>query len=167
MSKPHPARAARHSWVAGAAAALLLGACYVPIAGAPLPEPAEEDRAAAAIEDFTVLLDAARRNAGCPSLTWDRKAAALARAHSTDMRRRRYFAHESPDGIDPFERMAAAGIPFSVAGENIAQGYRTGEELFRQWRDSPGHRRNMLDCRYTRHGLGNADDYWTHLLFAP
>src|ERR1700710_3102085 len=42
------------------------------------------------------------------------------RAHSQDMIDRDYFAHDTPEGLDPFERMNNAGYNFSTAGENIA-----------------------------------------------
>jgi hypothetical protein len=43
-----------------------------------------------------------------------------ARTHSQDMIDRDYFAHDTPEGLDPFERMNNAGYNFSTAGENIA-----------------------------------------------
>ncbi len=43
-----------------------------------------------------------------------------ARAHSQDMIDRDYFAHDTPEGVDPFQRMTNAGYNFTTAGENIA-----------------------------------------------
>jgi hypothetical protein len=43
-----------------------------------------------------------------------------ARTHSQDMIDRDYFAHDTPEGLDPFERMNNAGYNFTTAGENIA-----------------------------------------------
>jgi len=120
-----------------------------------------------AIERFVALVQAARRDAGCPMLAWDARAANVAAAHSQDMLRRGYFSHRSPEGATPFDRMRAAGIAFSAAAENIAYGALTGEAAFHQWFGSAGHRRNLLNCRYTRHGVGVAGDRWTHLLFTP
>ena len=62
-------------------------------------------------------------------------------------------------------RMQANGVP-GTAAENIAHGAFGPDELFQRWMDSPPHRRNMLDARYTRFGLaaaGEADGnrrYW-------
>jgi hypothetical protein len=43
-----------------------------------------------------------------------------ARTHSQDMIDRDYFAHNTPEGVDPFQRMTNAGYNFTTAGENIA-----------------------------------------------
>lgn len=139
---------------------------------APSPPPGDRRTVPAeppdvAIERFVALAQQARRDAGCPTLTWDDRAAEVAAAHSRDMLQRGYFSHRSPDGSTPFDRMRAAGITFSAAAENIAYGVFTGEAAFQQWIGSAGHRRNLLNCRYTRHGVGVAGDRWTHLLFAP
>ncbi|HEX7118185.1 MAG TPA: CAP domain-containing protein [Longimicrobiales bacterium] len=120
-----------------------------------------------AIEHFVALAQDARRQAGCPPLVWDTRAAAVARAHSRDMLRRGYFSHETPEGRSAFDRMRAAGIRYSAAAENIAYGARTGAQVYNQWIGSRGHRRNLLNCRYTRHGIGLAGDLWTHVLYAP
>ena len=44
----------------------------------------------------------------------------MAQKHSEDMGRRRFFAHENPDGDDAFERAQKAGFIGSI-GENLAQ----------------------------------------------
>jgi hypothetical protein len=43
-----------------------------------------------------------------------------ARTHSQDMIDRDYFAHDTPEGVTPFQRMTNAGYNFTTAGENIA-----------------------------------------------
>ncbi|HVP11898.1 MAG TPA: CAP domain-containing protein [Phycisphaerae bacterium] len=44
----------------------------------------------------------------------------VARDHSQDMLTRNYFAHDTPEGVTPFQRIQAAGYPFLAAGENLA-----------------------------------------------
>jgi uncharacterized protein YkwD len=93
-----------------------------------------------------------------------RTQAALAQAaqrHASDMRRRRYFAHESPGGQDVGDRLrragyARAGCAWS-AGEILAWGAgprSTPAALVDAWLDSPPHRRVLLSDRYGRVGLG-------------
>jgi hypothetical protein len=87
-----------------------------------------------------------------PPLAMNRLLLQTARAHSQDMWTRSFFAHENPDGLDPFERMTAAGYSYSKAGENIATGSSHTvvqlEDLL--MRDAGiagrGHRTNLLDC---------------------
>ncbi len=47
-------------------------------------------------------------------------------AHSSDMLNRNYFAHNSPEGLTPFDRMQIAGYAFITAGENLAWRGSTG-----------------------------------------
>ena len=119
------------------------------------------------IRELVRLVNAKRRSVGCQELKWDNRLAAVALAHSRDMVSRKFFSHTNPDGKDPFDRLRDANLRFSAAAENIAIGLSTGGEVFHTWLQSPGHRGNMLDCRYTRHGIGKADGRWTHILLRP
>lgn len=120
---------------------------------------------AAAVAEFERLANDARADAGCDrALIRHDGVAAVARAHSEDMRARDYFDHVTPDGRTPMRRVLDAGIGVMAVAENIALGQATGASVFRSWMDSPGHRRNLLDCEYTHHGVGLAGPYWTHVL---
>ena len=57
------------------------------------------------------LVNEYRQNSGRSTLTVDSRLTAAARAHSEDMVARNFFDHVTPDGVDPFERMVAAGYP--------------------------------------------------------
>jgi uncharacterized protein YkwD len=52
-------------------------------------------------------------------------------------------------------------------GENVAYGQRTPQEVMRAWMTSPGHRRNILNSRYTQIGVGSVNNgrsiYWTQV----
>ena len=120
-----------------------------------------------AIQEFIRLVNAKRRSMGCPELIWDDRVAAIASTHSRDMDSRNFFSHTNPEGRDPFDRLQKSDVAFSAAAENIAFGPKTGHEVYETWLDSPGHRRNMLDCSFTRHGVGRVAEKWTHLLFRP
>ena len=64
------------------------------------------------------------------------------------------FSHTRPDGRSCFTALNEAGISDVTAGENIAAGYRTPEEVMDGWMNSPGHRANILDSDYTEMGIG-------------
>jgi len=118
-----------------------------------------------AIAEFVALANGARRDAGCAgTLIWHADVAAVALAHSRDMSARDYFSHVDQLGRTPLDRVQAATIPVTAVAENIALGGRSAATVFEGWMGSPGHRRNLLDCRFTHHGVGLADGYWTHLL---
>ena len=136
------------------------------------PEPAPVAQAAAAPVDPTAeaavlaLVNEARVDAGCGALTADPALAAVARAHSADMRDRDYFSHTSPEGLSPFDRAERAGIDYSRA-ENIAFGQADATAVMEAWLESPGHRANILDCELTKLGVGVAEGpggpWWTQL----
>jgi uncharacterized protein YkwD len=108
------------------------------------------------------LVNDARAAKGCKALVVDDRITTAAQAHSTDMASRKYFSHDTPEGVDFAERMKAAGYP-KPGGENIAQGYRTPEQVMQGWMNSPGHRANIENCKFTAMGVGldTRGFYWT------
>ena len=95
------------------------------------------------------LLNVRRADAGLRPLSSSRTLDRAALAHSEDMGERRFFAHDTPDGVEPAERIVAAGYPRNgvTVGENLASGVETAgtpEEIVDGWMDSPGHRANIL-----------------------
>ena len=95
----------------------------------------------------------------------DAGLAAVARAHSADMRDRGYSSHNNPDGESPFDRAEQAGL--SARAENIARGQDDAKAVMNAWMNSAGHRRNILNCDLTRLGVGVAEGsggpWWTQL----
>ncbi|KGR76914.1 CAP domain-containing protein [Ureibacillus sinduriensis] len=87
----------------------------------------------------------------------------VAGAKSQDMAANNYFSHTSPTYGSPFDQIKASGITYRAAGENIAQGQRTPEEVVQAWMNSEGHRANILNTSYTHIGVGYVEDgnYWT------
>ena len=80
------------------------------------------DKAALVAESRVLqLLNSDRAAHGLGPLSLSTRLGAVARAHSRDMARRHYFAHVTPEGRDPFARMAAAGITYQSAGENLGE----------------------------------------------
>src|SRR5699024_296867 len=53
----------------------------------------------------------------------------VARETSRDMGANNYFSHDSPTYRSPFDMMEQYGISYRTAGENIAKGQRTPEEV--------------------------------------
>src|SRR6266542_3079225 len=102
------------------------------------------------------LVNRERVSVGVRPLAADPELAQVARQHSADMFGRGYFAHVTPEGRDPFERMRQANVRFLTAGENLAlaptlQIAQTG------LMNSPGHRANILQRDFGRVGIGIMD----------
>ncbi|MFC6160705.1 CAP domain-containing protein [Kribbella jiaozuonensis] len=95
-----------------------------------------------------------RQQQGCGPLRLDSALVEAAGKHASDMVRRHYMDHTNPDGQDPGDRMAAAGYRGSSWGENIAAGYDTAQKVVAAWMQSDGHRKNILNCRFTTIGIG-------------
>jgi uncharacterized protein YkwD len=102
------------------------------------------------------LVNRDRVAAGLKPLAADPELTQVARRHSADMFARGYFAHNTPEGIDPFERMHEAGIRFDTAGENLALA-PTVEVAHTGLMNSPGHRANILRPEFGRVGIGILD----------
>lgn len=102
------------------------------------------------------LVNQERVAAGLKPLAPDSELTEVARRHSADMLARGYFAHETPEGLDPFERIREAGVGFLVAGENLALA-RSVEIAHSGLMNSPGHRANILRPQFGRVGIGIMD----------
>ncbi|MGW1340146.1 CAP domain-containing protein [Kribbella sp. NPDC002412] len=98
--------------------------------------------------------NAIREQQGCGPLRLDSALVEAAGRHASDMVRRHYMDHTNPDGRDPGDRMAAAGYRGSGWGENIAAGYDSAQKVVAAWMQSDGHRKNILNCRFTSIGIG-------------
>jgi uncharacterized protein YkwD len=131
------------------------------------------------------LINTERGKKKANDLQFDRRLADIARAHSADMAKRKFFNHKNPDGKDATARGKAVGYTCRKVysgyftdglAENIYQGSlysriritgnqrsydwysldEMAEEIVEGWMDSPGHRRNVLEKTYEKEGIGIA-----------
>ena len=111
------------------------------------------------------LVNQRRAEQGLKPLTQDWQLSRVARFKSEDMSKLGYFSHNSPTYGSPFDMMKSFGISYRSAGENIARGYKTPEEVVDAWMKSPGHRANILNSSYTHIGVGyvNSGNHWTQM----
>ncbi|AUD24843.1 serine protease [Bacillus cereus] len=127
-------------------------------------KPAEEAKSLSEFEQRVVeLTNAERAKQGLPALKIDNELSKVARIKSEDMQKNNYFDHNSPTYGSPFDMMKKFGISYTSAGENIAQGQRTPEEVVQAWMNSAGHRANILNNGFTHIGVGYVEsgNYWT------
>ena len=102
------------------------------------------------------LVNKERTSRGLPALEADPPLVPVARSHSSDMFARGYFSHYTPEGKDPFDRMKAAGIRYTAAGENLALG-QTLTICHEGLMNSPGHKANILNPAFGRLAIGILD----------
>ncbi|MXR52528.1 hypothetical protein GRX03_13035 [Halovenus sp. WSH3] len=139
-------------------------------------QPAASDlNITAAERAVAAAINRERVNRGRPPVEYDEEIATVARNHSQDMVERSYYAHVSPEGDTAFDRIQNGPASCAVVGENIAATWwnkpfetTDGERerhtsiaelaagLAEQWLNSQSHRKNMLDPRWERTGVGIA-----------
>ncbi|GGK89646.1 CAP domain-containing protein [Mangrovihabitans endophyticus] len=115
--------------------------------------------------DINYWVNHQRVNHGCPRLRIDNRLIRAARDHSAYMARYGRFSHTGRGGSSFVTRVRRVGYSVPMS-ENIAWGYRTGAQVVNAWMRSPGHRRNILNCRARSVGTGavyaaNGTPYYT------
>ncbi|MFD3457938.1 CAP domain-containing protein [Streptomyces sp. NPDC058691] len=109
------------------------------------------------------LVNQERSKAGCSALKLNGKLTDAAQEHSADMAETGTMSHTGSDGSTPSDRISAAGYNWRSYGENVAYGYSSPSAVMQGWMNSPGHKRNILDCSFKEIGVGLAQpgSYWT------
>jgi uncharacterized protein YkwD len=153
------AQTARRSRVA---TGLLLAAT---VAGGALAAPAAAAPAAASEAQLrwgvVHAVNEIRAEQGCKPVKVARKLNKSAQRHADDMSAKEYFSHTSADGRSWVSRQRAAGWK-KPGGENIARGFDAVGSVMTAWMNSPGHRRNIVNCNFRHIGVGFTADgeYW-------
>ena len=118
-------------------------------------------------QQMLTLVNAERAKAGCGAVRLNARLNTAATTHSRDMATKNFFSHTGSDGSSCVTRIRRAGYP-NPRSENIAAGNTTASATFKQWMNSSGHRRNILDCTARDMGVGVATNssarfrtYWT------
>lgn len=129
---------------------------------------AVETEIPAQAEQVLNLVNAERKKKGLKALTLSNELTNIATLKSSDMAKKNYFSHTSPTYGTPFEMLQQFGISYSSAGENIAAGQKTADDVMQSWLNSSGHRANILSSKYTELGVGyykggSYGVYWTQL----
>lgn len=114
--------------------------------------PEESGGVQEAAEAVASLVNAARQDAGLSELELDVDLCAAAQARAQEIAQS--FSHTRPDGSSCFTILEEFGISYRAAGENIAMGQRTPEEVMDGWMNSSGHRANILNGTFTSIGVG-------------
>lgn len=118
---------------------------------------------------FLTLINNYRAQNGRAPLRLTKTLAAAADHHSADMASKNYFSHTLSGGVTWSQNIANHGYTYSTyKAENIAAGSATALQTFTQWKNSSGHRANMLNANFKAIGIGRAYGaastykwYWT------
>ncbi|MFC4557845.1 CAP domain-containing protein [Virgibacillus kekensis] len=125
-------------------------------------------------KEVVELVNEERAKENLPPLKIDDRLSSLARKKSQDMATNNYFSHTSPTYGSPFEMMNQFDFSYRMAGENIAAGQRSPEQVVEGWMNSEGHRKNIMKDGFTHIGVGYVEGagppygtYWTQLFMTP
>ncbi|MFE2151114.1 CAP domain-containing protein [Streptomyces lavendulae] len=134
-----------------------------PAAPAASPAPEASPAPSGAVAEVVALVNKERAAVGCPAVTVNAQLTKAAQDHSADMAAHATMSHTGSDGSDPGQRITAAQYMWKTYGENVAYGYPTAAKVMEGWMNSPGHKRNILDCSFKEIGVGLAQpgQYWT------
>lgn len=114
-------------------------------------------------QEVVDLTNQEREKQGLAPLEIDLELSVVSKDKSKDMLNNQYFSHDSPTYGSPFDMMEQYGISYRTAGENIAKGQSSPEEVVNGWMNSPGHRENILNGDFTHIGVGYVEEenVWT------
>jgi len=111
------------------------------------------------------LVNVERAKAGLPALTTNSTLTAAANKRAQEIKQT--FSHTRPNGTSCFTVLGEYGVSYRTAGENIAYGQKTPQEVVNGWMNSPGHRANILKSSFGKVGIGVYQSggvyYWTQL----
>ena len=109
------------------------------------------------------LVNSERAKVGLPALSAD--SGAVDAAHIRAKEIVQSFSHTRPDGRSCFTAASDLGVSYRTAGENIAYGYATPQQVVSGWMNSEGHRKNILSSSFTKIGVGCYESsgvlYWS------
>jgi uncharacterized protein YkwD len=106
-------------------------------------------------------VNAVRRERNLLELRSSDALARVARAHAEEMAREGYLSHINPAGMNPLDRVRAAGIDgFRLLAENIGASSVAGDRVpvvVEHWLESPVHRENLLNPAFNTTGIAAVD----------
>ena len=119
-------------------------------------------------DDAVLGVNALRAQNGLAPLVYSRRLEKAARRHARDMVLHGFFSHQGSDGSRIGERLRRVGYGWCAAAENIAKGQPSLPLVMQAWRQSPGHRRNLLHRGVSEFALVREEgNIWVMVLARP
>lgn len=123
---------------------------------APTPPPSPQPQPDNGVSDQLLQAHNAQRQlAGLSPLTIDSRLEIAALKHAAWMAASGTLDHNE-NGVPFDQRIRNEGYQFWSAGENIAAGQTTVQQVMSSWMNSSGHRQNILSPKFRNVGFGYA-----------
>jgi uncharacterized protein YkwD len=119
--------------------------------------------------DAVALISAQREAAGLGPVTPTRPLAEAARVQAAHQASIETMTHAGPKNGSLGDRLGTVGAPKCKSFENVAEGWRTPQQVVEAWMASPKHRTNILRSRGEHAAVAYADSasgtrYWTMVI---
>ncbi len=105
------------------------------------------------IQDVVAQTNAQRASVGLQPLTLNTTLSNAAAGKAQDMFTKQYWAHTSPDGVEPWAFISGAGYSYVAAGENLARDFLHTSDMLAAWMASPTHKANIVNAKYEEIGV--------------
>jgi uncharacterized protein YkwD len=109
--------------------------------------------AADTAQSVLASINSVRAKAGCGPLKLNKALMAAADGHARNMAEQDFFSHKDKSGRGITGRVRNQGYRYGLVAENIAAGQESPNEAVQAWLDSPGHRKNILNCKFRDTGI--------------
>ncbi len=129
-------------------------------------EDSSDDSVHTYVKEVINLVNAERAKEGLPALTMNKQVQAAAQIRAMECEQ--LFSHTRPNGTSFVTALQEQNVSYRRAGENIAWGQRTPQQVVTGWMNSAGHRANIMNPNFTTIGVGyyqnaNGTNYWSQL----
>jgi len=128
------------------------------------------DRTEITINSLLDKTNLERQKNGLGQLTLNEKLDQAAYLKAEDMFADQYWAHDAPDGTQPWKWLGDVKYDYNKAGENLAKNFASTDTAVAAWMASPEHRANILDPEYSEVGFalvsGNLNGSPTSIIVA-
>lgn len=108
-------------------------------------------------EEVIRLTNIERAKAGLSPVVLNKQLTDAALAKATDMFAKDYWAHNAPDGTEPWYFISRSGYVYLHAGENLARDFSSAQAAVAAWMNSPSHKANLLSSKYKDIGVAVMD----------
>ena len=126
------------------------------------------------VEQARMLINAYRKQNGLRPVELNPQLTSAAKDHARDLAKWDRISHYGSDGSNPWDRVKRSGYNPKVAAENVGTGQATVDEVFKGWRASDGHNKNLLLPDATHMGIALVRDqktefktFWALVMGAP
>ncbi|MCL5438415.1 MAG: CAP domain-containing protein [Patescibacteria group bacterium] len=99
-------------------------------------------------QELLLMTNQKRQQLGLNPLILNEKLSEAASLKAVDMFAKNYWAHNAPDGTTPWVFIKKENYDYLYAGENLARGFTTSNDVVDGWMGSAKHRENVLSKNY-------------------